>query len=76
MAGADVNIWPSKDVEGLAQLIEVHGLDGLLSMVILACQIMSREKEKVKEDGHLWRQRGYNARAYKRMAARVEGRES
>ena len=76
MAGAEVNIWPSKDVEGLAQLVESQGLDGLLSMVVLACEIMAREAEKAGKDRQLWKQRAYNAKAYKRMAMRTEGRES
>ncbi len=76
MAGVDVNIWPSKDVEGVTKIVEQQGLDGLLRMVILGCEVMARSCDLAgdHEGRQLWKARVWNAKGYCQMAKRTEGR--
>lgn len=78
MAALDVKNGDGEVLRVVTQVIEKEGLDGLLSMVVLACQLREREAEQAGRhvERSLWRGRAHNCRAYKQMARRVEGRET
>lgn len=64
--------------EGIAELLEREGLDGLLGIVVLVCKVKERQAQAAQEweKAKRWHNRWFNCRAYKTMARRVEGRES
>ena len=67
------------DLAMLRKAIAENGIDRVLAAMIVVCQIETRSLEGVKgaeAEQARWRDRVHNLKAYKRMAMRVEGRDT